>query len=152
MWWYITGWSGYLEDNLGIEDTSRGQRPVSHTCCSLPHPPVCTCAGRGQCRTQTYHAIWWMYSSFRSLNLGDESLIKSRSCWLSTQQKLLFWPFGVCLDSRHSDSPQDQKKKVYCKKHCQRHNGPEGWVHITRSQFTVHKSWTYYNFRISITH
>ena len=21
-------------------------------------------------------------------------------------------------------------------KHCQRHNGPEGWVHITRSQFT----------------
>ena len=37
-------------------------------------------------------------------------------------------------------------------KHCQRHNGPEGWVHITRSQFTVHKSWTYYNFRISIKH
>ena len=31
-------------------------------------------------------------------------------------------------------------------------NGPEGWVHITRSQFTVHKSWTYYNFRISIMH
>ena len=28
----------------------------------------------------------------------------------------------------------------------------EGWVHITRSQFTVHKSWTYYNFRISIKH
>ena len=27
-------------------------------------------------------------------------------------------------------------------KHCQRHNGPEGWFHITRSQFTVHKSWT----------
>ena len=37
-------------------------------------------------------------------------------------------------------------------KHCQRHNGPEGWVHITRSQFTVYKSWTYYNFRISIKH
>ena len=35
-------------------------------------------------------------------------------------------------------------------KHCERHNGPEGWVHITRSQFTVHKSWTYFNFRISI--
>ena len=31
-------------------------------------------------------------------------------------------------------------------------NGPEGWVHITRSQLTVHKSWTYYNFRISIMH
>ena len=26
-----------------------------------------------------------------------------------------------------------------CVKHRQRHNGPEGWVHITRSQFTVHK-------------
>ena len=38
------------------------------------------------------------------------------------------WPFR-CLDY----------------KHCQRHNGPEGWVHITRSHFTVHKSWTYYN-------
>ena len=37
-------------------------------------------------------------------------------------------------------------------KYCQRHNGPEGWVHITRTQFTVHKSWTYYNFRISIKH
>ena len=37
-------------------------------------------------------------------------------------------------------------------KHCQRHNGPEGWVHITRSQFTVHKSWTYYNFWILIKH
>ena len=24
-------------------------------------------------------------------------------------------------------------------KHCQRHNGPEGWVHITRSQYTVHR-------------
>ena len=24
-------------------------------------------------------------------------------------------------------------------KHCQRHNAPEGWVHITKSQFTVHK-------------
>ena len=37
-------------------------------------------------------------------------------------------------------------------KHCQRHNGPEGWVHITRSQFTVHKSWTITisEFRLSI--
>ena len=38
------------------------------------------------------------------------------------------------------------------KKHCQRYNGPKGWVHITRSRFTVHKSWSYYNFRISIKH
>ena len=37
-------------------------------------------------------------------------------------------------------------------KHCHRHNGPEGWVHIARSKFTVHKSWTYYNFRTSIKH
>ena len=37
-------------------------------------------------------------------------------------------------------------------KHCQRHNGPEGWVHITRWRFTVHKSWTYHNIRISIKH
>ena len=37
-------------------------------------------------------------------------------------------------------------------KHCQRHNGPEGWVHITRSQLTVHKAWTYCNFIISIKH
>ena len=36
-------------------------------------------------------------------------------------------------------------------KHCQRHNGPESWVHITRSQFTV-QSWIYYNFRISTEH
>ena len=25
-------------------------------------------------------------------------------------------------------------------KHCQRHNGPEGWVHITSLQFIVHSS------------
>ena len=37
-------------------------------------------------------------------------------------------------------------------KHCQRHNGPEGWVHITNPQFAVHKSWICYNFRISIKH
>ena len=24
-------------------------------------------------------------------------------------------------------------------KHCQGHNGPEGWAHITRSQYTVHR-------------
>ena len=30
-------------------------------------------------------------------------------------------------------------------KHCQRHNGPGGWVHITTLQFTVHKSWSNYN-------
>ena len=41
---------------------------------------------------------------------------------------------------------------VYVLKHCQRHNGPEGWVHITRSQCTVHKTWTCYNFKISTKH
>ena len=37
-------------------------------------------------------------------------------------------------------SKQGQKKDrngERCKKHCQRHNGPEGSVHITRSQFKV---------------
>ena len=37
-------------------------------------------------------------------------------------------------------------------KHCQRHNGPEGWVHITSLQLTVHKSWSNYNFRTLIKH
>ena len=44
------------------------------------------------------------------------------------------------------------------KKHCQRHNGPEGWVHITRSQFTkldqitISESRLSINFKISIKH
>ena len=45
-------------------------------------------------------------------------------------------------------------------KHCQRHNGPEGWVlvtkvtslgHITRS-WIFHKSWSNFIFRISTKH
>ena len=41
-------------------------------------------------------------------------------------------------------------KQYIIRKHCQRHNGPKGWVYITRSQCTVHKTWTYYNVIISI--
>jgi len=31
-----------------------------------------------------------------------------------------------------------------------RHNGPEGWVNITRSHLTVHKSLTYCNFKLNL--
>ena len=58
------------------------------------------------------------------------------------------WPSNTC----HLISPDRYGLGSALKKHCQRHNGPEGWVHITRSQFTVHKSWTYHNIRISIKH
>ena len=55
--------------------------------------------------------------------------------WLNKLVLLTYWKYWfdwIILDGK-----------------AQRHNGPEDWVHITRSQFTVHKSWTYYNFRIS---
>ena len=42
-------------------------------------------------------------------------------------------------------------------KHCQRHNGPEGWVHITNSnrhldQISSWESWPSINFKISTKH
>ena len=58
-------------------------------------------------------------------------------CWWKPPSPFIFMDEGT-----HRPRP--------IKKHCQRHNGPEGWVHITRPQYTVHKSWTYYNFRIKI--
>ena len=39
-------------------------------------------------------------------------------------------------------------------KHCQRHNGPEGWVHLAKSNFlrSYHKSWSHFIFRIPAKH
>ena len=61
---------------------------------------------------------------------------------------LLFANFAPPKSSKHDGSQQAKKwpylgailftHYLYCK-HCQRHNGPEGWVHITRSQYTVHR-------------
>ena len=70
---------------------------------------------------------------------------------VATLQPLLLW-----VNCRSWDQDQDRMlfslKSLEDQKHCQRHNGPEGWVHTTRSHFTVHKFWAYYNFRISIKH
>ena len=53
------------------------------------------------------------------------------SWWLTDSQKIAAWlPFGAGSDS---------SKTQFDAKHCQRLNGPEGWVHITISQLTVHK-------------
>ena len=46
---------------------------------------------------------------------------------------------------------------VPVRKYCQRHNGPEGWVHITSSntnldQISISESWLCINFKISTNH
>ena len=47
--------------------------------------------------------------------------------------------------------------RALCIKHCQRHNGPEGWVHITSSntnldQISSSESWPSIDFKISTKH
>ena len=41
------------------------------------------------------------------------------------------WSFRVNFHSGHSRLSEIRIMQV-CKKHCQRHNGPEGWVHLAK--------------------
>ena len=51
----------------------------------------------------------------------------------------------------------DPRTKLTYGKHCQRHNGPEGWVHITRyytnlDKISISESWLSIKFKISTKH
>ena len=73
---------------------------------------------------------------------------------------------GAPQQGLHGGGQEDHERgskppQLFClsiSKHCQRHNGPEGWVHITRSQFTnlehiaISESWLSINFKISTKH
>ena len=76
-----------------------------------------------------------------------------------TKQMLKFWHILAikgCQSSSHWHLSHRNLRNN--KKHCQRHNGPEGWVHITRSQFTnldhitISESRLSINFKISTKH
>ena len=85
--------------------------------------------------------------NIQSLERCDTQFVLKLSTWFHPNLILEKWCKYIgkwCM--------QEQSEKQKIPKHCQRHNGPEGWVLITSLQFTVHKSWSKYNFRISIKH
>ena len=93
------------------------------------------------------------------LILLDRKKFTSRICLLSRGSvfisSLLRSPLSLIFRLKHQDFRSSQticqltKTNSFAalfyislvfKKHCQRHNGPEGWVHITSLQFTLHSS------------
>ena len=88
-----------------------------------------------------------LHGCLRSLQLSRCHWSACTVC-LSRAPASLFWGQGRLVRLIWSF----QIRAEFTCKHCQRHNGPESWVHITSSQFKVHKSWSNYNFRISIKH
>ena len=78
--------------------------------------------------------------------------------WMDERKRATRWlksPKRSCWPS--PPSLQQMRRKAYDKKHCQRHNGPEGWVHITSSnknldQISSSESRPRINFKISTKH
>ena len=59
------------------------------------------------------------------------------------------------LNIRHDPRSCSPQMKTWIIKHCQRHNGPEGWVHITSSNTNLDRIpefWPSINFKISTKH
>ena len=86
---------------------------------------------------------------FMKLSLLSPILAKFQFCWFSG----LFWAFFPCKKYKKWNRIF-AAKEVLKSKHCQRHNGPEGWVHITSCtqiliKFHTSESRTGINFKIS---
>ena len=96
---------------------------------------------------------WQPFTNWqRGCSLDRGWLWRGRSSWFERKTSVNeFYQFCHSYDLLRFGS-RGVYYTLYSRKHCQRHNGPEGWVHITTSQFTALKSWTSYNFIISIKH
>ena len=80
-------------------------------------------------------------------------------CWSLGGMRFLFC--FVCLKLKNVQERLELKwhetpKNHLCKKHCQRHNGPEGWVHLAKvicwGPITSHITSSRFNFITSTKH
>ena len=83
----------------------------------------------------------WYYEVGQGANLASEVVLRIRICLCLCRGFCWLWKVLSSMNT----------------KHCQRHNGPEGWVHITSSnkifdQVSSSKSRPSINFKISTKH
>ena len=86
---------------------------------------------------------------------GSLSSAITRSLLGSLRRSCVAPVYPELLRCNSDGEPPDLERKV--KKHCQRHNGPEGWVHITSSytnldQISISESRLIIYFEISTKH
>ena len=109
----------------------------------------------------------YKYRAIRQSKRPPQIVLKSLTIWFVTKtlcllsQHFCFSAWGVWYRSSRSSGHDDQPLwGQWCQgeinfKHCQRHNGPEGWVLLTKVTYFSHikrsntKYWPSTNFKIS---
>ena len=83
---------------------------------------VCLVKGPAQA---LIHGLWWIVPSAALWG------------WVRESHALTVFPNKTVLLALMVKNDRIKKHQLYIWKHCQRHNGPEGWVHLSKVTYWV---------------
>ena len=145
------GWDQFpFKPNLSKKISGKIDGNISPICPdSRQGPPLPSCCPLVQLSWPAA-ALSWVTYKWKSREPGSQ--VKVGILFLSQQKNGLI----IATFTRSCFSVRIKWKGTLMTatlKHCQRHNGPEGWVHITNlDQTPISESWLSINFKISTKH